>query len=161
MLRRYVEGLSDRLNRIAEWALAALVTVTVLSVTAQVIFRYGVQSSLTWSEEVARYSFIWAIFLGTSVAARRGQHIGVDAFVALLPRALQRWLRLANLLICGGFFALFTYVCVLLVQNAFTQRSSSLEIPIAWVYASAVIGAVLTVLHLVNAALQPSTPERA
>ena len=161
MLLRHVEGLSDRLNRIAEWALAALVTVMVVSVTAQVIFRYGVQSSLTWSEEVARYSFIWAIFLGTSVAARRGQHIVVDALVAAFPRGLQRWLRLANLLICSGFFALFAYVSVLLVQNAFTQRSSSLEIPIAWVYASAVIGAVLTVLHLVNAALQPATPERA
>jgi TRAP-type C4-dicarboxylate transport system permease small subunit len=155
MLRRHVEALSDRLNRVAEWALAALVTVTVVSVTGQVIFRYGVEASLTWSEELARYSFIWAIFIGTSVAARRGQHIVVDALVGALPAPLQRWLRLANLAICTAFFGLFTYVSILLVQNAFTQRSSSLEIPIAWVYASAVVGAVLTVLHLVNAVLQP------
>jgi TRAP-type C4-dicarboxylate transport system permease small subunit len=160
-MRGYVEALSERLNRIAEWALAALVIVTVASVTAQVIFRYGVQSSLTWSEEVARYSFIWAIFLGTSVAARRGQHIVVDALVLALPAGLQRWLRAGSLAICGAFFALFAYVSVLLVQNAFTQRSSSLEIPIAWVYASAVVGAALTVLHLANAALQPGPAERA
>ena len=157
----WLEALSERLNRITEHVLAALIAVTVIAVTAQVIFRYGVQSSLTWSEEVARYSFIWAIFLGTSVAARRGQHIAIDALANLLPPALRRWLRLANLLLCIAFFALFSYVSVLLVHNAIPQKSSSLEISIAWVYASAVIGSVLTIVHLVNAALRQEVPEQA
>lgn len=155
----WLEACSDRLNRAAEILLAALIAVTVAAATAQVVFRYGVQSSLTWSEEVARYAFIWAIFIGTSVAARRGQHIAVDSLVKALPRFLQRWLRLANLLLSGAFFSLFAYVSTLLVLNAIPQKSSSLEISIAWVYASAVIGAVLTVLHLVNAALRPPPQE--
>ena len=158
-MRAALEALSERLNRTAEDLLALLTAVTVLAVTAQVIFRYGIQSSLTWSEEVARYTFIWGIFIGTSVAARRSQHIVVDALVKALPVSLQRWLRVANLLLCTAFFTLFMYVSVLLVQNAIPQKSSSLEISIAWVYASAVLGAVLTVLHLVNALLQPAPGE--
>ena len=71
-----------------------------------------------------------------------------------MPGRLQRSLGIANLAICGAFFVLFAYVSVLLVQNAIPQKSSSLEISIAWVYASAVLGAVLTVLHLVNALVQ-------
>jgi TRAP-type transport system small permease protein len=155
-----LEALSERLNRAAETLLALLIAVTVIAVTAQVIFRYGIESSLTWSEEVARYSFIWAIFIGTSVAARRSQHIVVDALVKALPAAFQSGLRIANLVLCIGFFALFMYVSILLVQNAIPQKSSSLEISIAWVYASAVLGAALTVLHLVNALLRPA-PEHA
>lgn len=158
-MRAALEALSERLNRVAEQLLALLTVVTVLAVTAQVIFRYGVQSSLTWSEELARYSFIWAIFIGTSVAARRSQHIVVDGLVKAMSAALRRWLRVANLLLCAAFFALFAYVSILLVQNAVPQKSASLEISIAWVYASAVLGAALTVLHLVNALLQPVAPE--
>jgi TRAP-type C4-dicarboxylate transport system permease small subunit len=134
----WLEACSERLNRAAEILLAALIAVTVAAATAQVVFRYGVQASLTWSEELARYAFIWAIFIGTSVAARRGQHIAVDSLVKTLPRVVQRWLRLLN---------------------AIPQKSSSLEISIAWVYAAAVIGAALTVLHLVNAALRPELRE--
>ena len=158
-MRAALEALSERLNRAAEDVLAFLMVVTVLAVTAQVIFRYGIQSSLTWSEEVARYSFIWGIFIGTSVAARRFQHIVVDALVKALPIPLQRRLRVANLLLCTAFFTLFMYVSVLLVQNAIPQKSSSLEISIAWVYASAVLGAALTVLHLLNALVQPARAE--
>lgn len=132
--------------------------VTVLAVAAQVVFRYGVQASLTWSEELARYSFIWAIFIGTSVAARRGQHIVVDALVKTFPDRWQQPLRAAALAVSAAFFALFGYVSMLLVQNAIPQRSSALEISIAWVYASAVIGAALTVLHLVNALARPPEP---
>lgn len=160
-MRASLGALSERVNRVAEHLLALLVAVTVVAVTAQVIFRYGVQSSLTWSEEVARYAFIWGIFIGTSVAAHRNQHIVVDALVNAMPRALQRWLRVANLLLCTAFFALFACVSILLVQNAVPQKSSSLEISIAWVYASAVLGAALTVLHLANALLRPAPRERA
>ena len=160
-MRAALEALSERLNRVAEHLLAFLMVVTVVAVTAQVIFRYGVQASLTWSEEVARYSFIWVIFIGTSVAARRAQHIAVDALVKVMPRALQRALGIANLLLCAAFFGLFGYVSILLVQNAVPQKSSSLEISIAWVYVSAVLGAALTVLHLANALLQPAPPEQA
>jgi TRAP-type C4-dicarboxylate transport system permease small subunit len=153
-MRAALEAICERLNGLAEKLLILLIAVTIVAVTAQVIFRYGIESSLTWSEEVSRYSFIWSIFIGMSVATRRNQHIIVDAFVKILPGPLQRWLALANVLVCGAFFVLFAYVSVLLVQNAIPQKSSSLEISIAWVYASAVLGAVLTVLHLVNALFQ-------
>ncbi|TAK82013.1 MAG: TRAP transporter small permease [Betaproteobacteria bacterium] len=159
-MRVALETLSARLNWVAEQLLAILIAVTVVAVTAQVIFRYGIESSLTWSEEVARYSFIWSIFIGTSVAARRNQHIVVDIFVKAMPSYLQRWLGVANLAVCIAFFSLFVYVSILLVQNAIPQKSSSLEISIAWVYLSAVLGGGLTVLHIVNALFPPLQGKR-
>lgn len=155
----FFERLSDRLNAATELLLAALVAVTVGSVIAQVIFRYVIQESLTWSEEIARYSFIWSIFLGTSVAARRNQHIVVDALLKIFPPRLRHVTRRLNGLLSIGFFALFFYTSLLLVENAIPQKSSALEISIAWVYASALLGSALTVLHLVCGQISPSPGE--
>ena len=61
---------------VARWergAAVALLAVTVVIVVLQVFFRYVLNSSLSWSEEAARYLFIWAALLGFSscVEARR------------------------------------------------------------------------------------------
>lgn len=157
-MRAALERFCAGLNRLAERLLAFFIAVTVVAVIAQVVFRYGVQASLTWSEEVARYSFIWAIFVGASVAARSGQHIVVDALVRTFPAGVQRGLRMFALAVCAAFFALFTWVCVLLVENAIPQKSAALEISIAWVYAAAVLGGAASVLHFLNGALQPPRP---
>jgi len=44
----------------------------------QVFFRYVVQSSLGWSEELSRYLFVWLIFIGSAVALPKGFHIAID-----------------------------------------------------------------------------------
>lgn len=148
-----LERLSRNVNRLVEVAVGLLVAVTVAIIFVQVVFRYGLDSSLSWSEEAARYAFIWTIFLGVSVAARRGQHIVVEVLVeALAPRA-RRALALAVAAVCIGFFAVFGYLAWLLVDNAWHQTSTALQIPIAVVYAAAPLGAALTILHLANAAL--------
>ena len=149
-----LERLSRNVNRWVEIAVGLLVALTVVITFIQVVFRYGLDSSLSWSEEAARYSFIWTIFLGVSVAARRGQHITVEALADLLPLGPRRALALGVALTGIAFFALLGYVAALLVENAWSQISTALQIPIAWVYASAPLGAALTVLHLVNALVQ-------
>ena len=149
-----LERLSHNVNRLVEIAVGLLVALTVIITFIQVIFRYGLDSSLSWSEEAARYSFIWTIFLGASVAARRGQHIVVEALVEVLSPRLRRVLTLGVALIDIAFFTLLGYVAALLVDNAWSQTSTALQISIAWVYASAPLGAALTVLHLVNAVVQ-------
>lgn len=149
-----LEKLSDNVNRLVEVVVGLLVALTVTITFIQVVFRYGLNSSLSWSEEAARYTFIWVIFLGTSVAARRGQHIVVDALVVALPARPRRWLALGAALLGVAFFAVFAYVASLLVDNAWHQTSTALQISIAWVYACAPLGAAFTMLHLGNGALR-------
>ena len=107
-----------------------------------------IQSSLSWSEELARYVFVWAIFLGASAAARRGQHIVMGAVVSLFPEGVQRALGLFASLAFVGFAALLVVVGATLVDTARVQVSTGLQISIAWVYAALPVGAGLTLLHL-------------
>ena len=50
-----------------------------------VILRYAFNYAFAWTEEVVRYSIVWLVFLGGSIAARRGAHIAMDIVVVYLP----------------------------------------------------------------------------
>jgi TRAP-type C4-dicarboxylate transport system permease small subunit len=150
-----VDRVSSGLNAFAEFVLWLLVALMIIATFVQVVFRYGLDSSLSWSEELARYLFVWIIFIGTSVATRRKKHIFVEVFVALMPRALRVWVDLLSIAASVVFFSVFAYVGWLLMLNAWQQYSTALDIRIAWVYAAAPIGAGLSVLHLVAGLLSP------
>jgi TRAP-type transport system small permease protein len=148
------EVASRELNTLAEFALWILVALTILVTFTQVVFRYGLNSSLSWSEELSRYLFVWTIFIGASVASRRRQHILVEVLIVQFPTRLRGWADSLAVIISIVFFAIFAYVGCLLIQNAWQQYSTALEIRIAWVYAAAPLGAVLSILHFAAGLLQ-------
>lgn len=58
-----------------------------LATAAQVVFRYVLEISVGWTEELARVLFVTSMFLGIAVATREHQHIVVDFLLAKLsPR---------------------------------------------------------------------------
>ena len=61
----------------------------VVVVFAQVIFRFFIQQPLSWSEEVARYVFVWIIWMGAAVVVKDG-HPGMDFLTKLFPRMATR-----------------------------------------------------------------------
>ena len=70
-----------RFARVAERAVDALAIVTFAGMFAcvlgQVVFRYFLGDPLTWSDELARYLFVWCAFLGWVIAARRRSHLAI------------------------------------------------------------------------------------
>lgn len=82
--------ISTRVNTAVEYLVCLMGMAMVLIVGAQVFFRYGLNHSLFWSEELARFLLIWLTFLGASTAYFRGAHPGVDALVRRLGPAGKR-----------------------------------------------------------------------
>ncbi len=77
------------------WALGSVVF-------AQFFSRYVLNAPLGWTEELARHMMIAVVFLGLSVATRRGEHIAIELFVSYLPPP-RRWLDVvASLLLVIG-----------------------------------------------------------
>jgi TRAP-type C4-dicarboxylate transport system permease small subunit len=71
----------NRLRRVAERIIDAAAIAAFCGifacVLAQVVFRYALNDPLTWSEELARYLFIWCAFLGWLIASRRNRHLAI------------------------------------------------------------------------------------
>jgi TRAP-type transport system small permease protein len=83
-----------RFTRLAERAIdVAAIVVFIgifLCVFLQVILRYVFDSPMTWSEELARYLFIWCAFLGWVIASRKHGHLAMTFVVERLPAPAQR-----------------------------------------------------------------------
>jgi TRAP-type C4-dicarboxylate transport system permease small subunit len=71
-----------------EGACALFVAVMVLCLFLQVAMRIAVGSSLAWTEELSRYSFLWAVYVGAALAVKRGGHVRITAQFMFLP---TRW----------------------------------------------------------------------
>lgn len=82
--------LSSSVNQAVEYLLFVLGFSMALVVALQVFFRYVLNNSLFWSEELARFLLVWLTFLGASAAYRRGVHPGIDVFFSRMPTVMQR-----------------------------------------------------------------------
>ena len=84
-----VDRFLDQLNRIV--AIVAMVAFIgmLLSTGSQVLFRYVLQISVGWTEELARVLFILSMFLGIAIAIREKEHIVVDFLFKKLPGRLR------------------------------------------------------------------------
>jgi TRAP-type C4-dicarboxylate transport system permease small subunit len=86
----------------------ASVAVLIIPVSLQIFSRYTeLIPSYIWTEELARFCFIWSIMLGAMVGIREGTHFVVDLWPDMNPRA-QAALRL----VAAVFVLLFALVLV-------------------------------------------------
>lgn len=85
-----LEKMSSRINQWVEYLLFGLGFSMALLVAVQVFFRYILNQSLFWSEELARYMLVWLTFLGASAAYHRHAHPGVDVFYSRMTPGMRR-----------------------------------------------------------------------
>ncbi|MFB5662300.1 TRAP transporter small permease [Alteribacillus sp. HJP-4] len=144
-----VKYLDDHLEEVL-LVLFTLVMVVVISL--QVFMRYVLGSSLSWSEELARYCFIWLVYIGISYGVKKQRHIKVDVLLVLLKERGKIILGLiANLLFLGfAIFVIFVGYGVVEQQMGFGQTSPSLKVPMSLVYAATPVGMALTSFRIIQ-----------
>ena len=118
----------------------------------QVVMRYVLQSSLSWSEELARYLFVWLIYLGISYGAKIMKHIKIDAAIGLFPRALRPYVAIIGDLIFLGFAVYVCYLSYGLVQKQIMigQVSPAMSMPMWILYAAPLVGFALVAFREVQ-----------
>ncbi len=145
-----LENLSDTTNRWVERSLFWLGFTMALIVATQVFFRYALNHSLFWSEELARYLLVWLTFLGASAAYRRGAHPGIDLLYVRLPPPLKKAAALLSHLAALSLFAIMIYYGCQFAYFVRLQISPALAIP-KWIIFSIVpLAGSILFLHGVN-----------
>lgn len=134
-------------QRVVEAAIIALSLAMVASLAAQVVARYLFNAPLTWSEELARYVFIWLSFLGAWLAWARREHLGIDMLAEAAPPRV-RWLLLRAAEIIVLAFAISAMVFGRrILEVSINQPSAVLRLPMAWVYLAFYVGMTLIVVQ--------------
>ncbi|MDR1978392.1 MAG: TRAP transporter small permease [Synergistaceae bacterium] len=138
------------LDKLEEWFLVWSLAASVLLVFAQIIMRYVFRNSLSWSEELTRYLFLWMSWVGASYAVRHGSHFRVGMLADLLKGRARDAYEVLVLSVWLGFSVFLTYqggkICLFQWQRG--QISSAMEIPMALAYASVPAGCALMTLRL-------------
>src|SRR5690606_35985964 len=118
----------------------------------QVFMRYVMNDSLTWSEELARYAFIWATYIGVACAVKRNAHICVEAVVNKLPSLYQHYAAILShiIFIVFAFMVMKEGYALSMKIFSFGQKSSSLGIPMGWIYLAPTVGFALVVIRLLQ-----------
>ena len=133
-----------------ETVVALLMAVMVGTVILQVYCRFVLGNSLSWSEELARYAFVWITFLGAAVAYRHGGHIIVETIVVLLPRRAQLALAwLVDALMVVALVVLLVQGLGIVEVNS-NVEATMLEIPMSWVYGAVPVSAAIMLSYQVE-----------
>ena len=144
-----MSSLARLLDRILFGTIALLLAAMVADVTIQVFFRYVIQDPPTWTEELARYLFIWQIFLAAGVAFGRGSHIVVDALLMALPRAGKRVLLIVSNLMVLAFLLVLIWQGANMVGLTSNTFSTAMTLNMGMVYAALPVGAGVSALYVI------------
>jgi len=147
-LRSFILRLDRWLGQVEAVLLAAMVTAITAVTFAQVFTRYVTEDPLIWTEEVARYLFVWITLIGAAAAVRLNGHFGLDILRRRAP-PLRKPLGALTTLAVGAFFALLLWTGIGETRQAATQISPALQVGMQWAYLALPIGAALALYHLV------------
>ena len=132
-MRKLVQGY----YRFLQILLASLMGLLMIPVGLQIFARYiGFIPRYIWTEEMARFCFIWIILIGSMIAVRDGTHFTVD----LLPQPkTKRGEALAKLFVDFIIFLVALIFIVWgwpLVKFGLMQESEMAELPMVLIYAA-------------------------
>ena len=131
--RRFTQAYATLLS----WLLASSIAILVFPVSLQIFSRYtSLIPSYIWTEEMARFLFIWTIMIGAMIGVRESTHFEVDIWPRLPPRgeALVRMLGRLGVLVAA---LVFVWAGIEFTKFAWHRISELAEMPlwlihIAW-----------------------------
>ena len=138
------------LRKAEKWTLVLLMILLIVVCFLQVWFRLVMKEPLAWTEELARYAFVWLTFIGGAAVVGNWGHFQVDFLLTYCPPWLVKVLRY------------FSYVCILvfayimvfygweLLAKVFRQKSAAMLIPMSYPYAALPLSGLMMILHLVE-----------
>jgi len=130
---------------ISSLCLSAMIVI----ISVQVFRRYVLQSSLDWSEELARYFFIWSVYIGCSFATKEDRHLEVT-----ILRHVKggRWAKLFTVIaylltitFCATVTVWGTQMVFFLMETG--QKTQALEVSMFWIFIAIPLGMGLMCLR--------------
>jgi TRAP-type transport system small permease protein len=148
--RGAITSILDAYHRALCVLVAVLIGAMIVPVVMQILSRYAVLPSYVWTEEAARFCFVWMIMLGSMIAVRDRTHFDVD----LLPHprtprghAIARIVVHATMLVMAVAFIWYGWD---FAHFGFIQRSEMSGINMLSIYVSFPLAGVTWTVFLIE-----------
>ena len=129
-MRKLIDGYC----RLLTWLMVATVAILVVPVSLQIIARYTqLIPSYIWTEEMARFMFIWTIMVGAMIGVRESTHFEVDVWPELSRRG-NAALKIVSSLFVLIFALVFVYWGIKFVEFGWYQESELAELPMPFIF---------------------------
>lgn len=144
-----MEKLSILCNKIALIIASTSFLVMTILIFSQIVSRF-IDYSLSWTEELSRFLFIWATLLGISIGVKQKFLISFTMIKEALPTLVQRYLNIFIDLLILGFAVILVFYGIELVNRVSQQLSSAMRISMSYVYIVVPITGTFMLIHLLN-----------
>ncbi len=134
-----------------ESVLCLFLVATVVVTFSQVITRYFLHVSLSWSEEVARFLFVWIATLGAAYGFKTKSHFAIVFLVNRFSRRLQRLVGTLVVFIASIFLIVFVLESLYLILTVtIDQRAPVTQMSMAVPHSAAPVGGTLMLYYLIR-----------
>ena len=139
-------------ENLEKFILCAFLSIMIVVMGIQVTARYVLNSSLTWSEELTRFLFVWSAFLTLPYTIKFGLSLKIDQLLEVFPKGIRKFINIINHILMFVFFVFMFYHSTGVVQSAINsgQRSPALGIPMYIVQISSVVGFGLAAIRILQ-----------
>jgi len=128
----------------------ALMCVAFLITFFHIIGRYILKAPIFFSEELARYCFVWACMLGAAIVNRKNEHTSVTYFAELLPKKAQSALFIVREILILVLLVVLIYYGIRLSYTMRTVKTAAMSLSWAVVYMSLPVGSFLVILSTIE-----------
>jgi TRAP-type C4-dicarboxylate transport system permease small subunit len=153
------------LSAVPKITVTALIVLAIVNLLIGVILRYFVGAitdwldvdpvPFTWVEEVGELSLAWLTLIGAAIGIQSRAHFTLAVFVHRLPPHAQLWIHRFNHALIAGVGVLAAWYGLKLCLLNRTLTTPGLQINLAWLYASSVVGGVLIAVYGLAAMISP------
>ena len=100
-----MKKLSAIFNSFEDYVAPAFFAVMCVAVAAQIFFRIVLRKPLLYTEEIARFSYVWCVYICIAMGEKYQDHFAVDVFVKFLKGKPDLLLRVVEKAIGSFMFA--------------------------------------------------------
>ena len=135
------------LARLEESILVALFLTAFAVLVGQILSRHFFPYPLAWSEEAARFLFVWIVFLGAAYLVRLNGHIAITLLTARFPDGLHRFVYLTMQVLVLGFAIIVCWHGIDVAWKVRNLPTIAMGISSTWEYAAVPVSAALIALR--------------
>jgi len=144
-----LKKISNYIKYLSMIVAGVFLVINIADILVSIFYRYFLNDSLVWTEEVARFTLIYSVMFGSVFALSYGDHVKITIVLEYLPDIISSIVKFVVHLLIIGIIGYMTYLGVLYVDNAWRFQTLALGIPKAIPLMSIPIGMGLFLLQYI------------